>query len=69
MTIDIEIYKQPPSRELYPLCAGKVNIFRDYLDVRLINGKIHSCKTSTGIPLFFPKQVNGRLGIVLTIVY
>ena len=66
MPIDLKIRKQPPSRKLYPLSPNELKLLKEYLDKMLPNGKIRPCKSSAGDPIFFAKQANGKLPIVVS---
>jgi len=65
MTIDLEPGKQPPSGKLYPLSPDELELLKEYLDEMMKNGKIHASKSSDGAPIFFVKQANGKLRIVV----
>jgi len=65
MVIDLEAGKQPPSGKLYPLSPDKVKLLKEYLDEMLRNGKIRPSKSSASAPIFFVKQGNGKLRIVV----
>jgi len=65
MTIDLEPGKQPPSGKLYPLSPDELELINEYLDEMLKNKKICPSKSSTGAPIFFAKQTNGKLRIVV----
>jgi len=65
MTIDLEPRKQPPSGKLCPLSPGELELLKKYLYEMLKNGKIRPSKSSTGAPIFFAKQANGKLRIVV----
>jgi len=65
MTIDLEPGKQPPSGKLYPLSPDELKLLKEYLDEMLENGKIRPSKSSACAPIFFAKQANGKLQIVV----
>jgi len=65
MVIDLEPGKQPPSGKLYPLSHDKLKLLKEYLDEMLRNGKIRPSKSSAGTSIFFAKQANGKLPIVV----
>jgi len=65
MTIGLELGKQPPPGKLYPLSPDELELLKEYLDEMLKNGKIRSSKSSAGAPIFFAKQANGKLRIVV----
>jgi len=65
MTIDLEPGKQPPSGKIYPLSPDELELLKEYLDEMLKNGKIRPSKISAGAPIFFAKQANGKLRIVV----
>jgi len=65
MTIDLEQGEQPPSGKLYPLSPDELNVLKEYLDEMLKNGKIRTSKSSAGASIFFAKQANGKLRIVV----
>jgi hypothetical protein len=65
MTIELEPGKQPPSGKLYPLSPDELELLKEYLDEMLKNGKIRPSKSSAGAPIFFAKQANGKLRIVV----
>jgi len=65
MTIDLEPGKQPPSRKLYPLSPDELELLKEYLDEMQKNGKIRPRKSSAGAPIFFAKQANGKLRLVV----
>jgi len=65
MTIDLEPRKQPPSGKLYPLSPDELELLKEYLDEMLKNGKIRPSKSSAGALIFFAKQANGKLRIVV----
>jgi len=65
MTIDLEPGKQPPSGKLYPLSPDELELLKEYLDEMMKNGKIRPSKSSAGAPIFFAKQANGKLRIVV----
>jgi len=65
MTIDLEPGKQPPSGKLYPLFPDELELLKEYLDEMLKNWKIRSSKSSASAPIFFVKQANGKLRIVV----
>jgi len=65
MVIDLEPGKQPPSGKLYPLSPDELELLKEYLDKMLRTGKIQPRKSSAGAPIFFAKQANGKLRIVV----
>jgi len=65
MTIDLELGKQPPTGKLYPLSPDELELLKEYLDEMLKNVKIRPTKSSAGAPIFFAKQANGKLQIVV----
>ena len=65
MTIDLEPGKEPPSGKLYPQSTDELELPQQYLDEMLKNGNIRPGKSSAGTPIFFMKQANGKLGIVV----
>jgi len=65
MTIDLESGNQPPSGKLYPLSPDELELLKEYLDEILKNGKIRPSKSSAGAPIFFARQANGKLRIVV----
>jgi len=65
MIIDLELGKQPPSEKLYPLSPDELQLLKEYLDEMLRTSKIRPSKRSTGAPIFFAKQANGKLRIVV----
>jgi len=65
MTIDLELGKKPPSGKLYPLSPDEPELLKEYLDEMLKSGKIRPSKISAGAPIFFAKQANGKLRIVV----
>jgi len=65
MVIDLEPGKQPPSEKLYPLSPDELKLLKEYLDNLLRTGKIRPSKSSAGAPIFFAKQANGKLCIVV----
>ena len=65
MVIDLEPGKQPPSGKLYPLSPDELELLKEYLDKMLRTGKIQPSKSSAGAPIFFAKQANGKLRIVV----
>jgi len=65
MVIDLEPGKQPPSGKLYPLSPDELELLKEYLDEMLRTGKIRPSKSSAGAPIFFAKQANGKLRIVV----
>ena len=56
---------QPPSGKLYPLSLDEVELLKEYLDVMLKNGKMCPSKSSADTPMFFAKQANAKLCIVV----
>jgi len=65
MTIDFELEKQPPSGKLYPLSPDELQLLKEYLYEMLKNVKIRRSKSSARAPIFFAKQANGKLWIVV----
>jgi len=65
MVIDLEPEKQPPSGKLYPLYPDELELLKEYLDKILRTGKIRPSKSSAGAPIFFAKQANDKLYIVV----
>jgi len=65
MVIDLEPGKQPPSGKLYSLSPDELELLKEYLDEMLRTGKIRPSKSSAGAPIFFAKQANGKLRIVV----
>jgi len=65
MVIHLEPEKQPPSGKLYPLSSDELELLKECLDEMLRTGKIWLSKSSTGAPIFFAKQANGKLHIVV----
>jgi len=65
MTINLEPGKQPPSGKLYPLSPDELELLKEYLHEMLINGKFRPSKSSADAPIFFAKQANGKLRIVV----
>ena len=65
MNIDLELGKQPPSGKLYPLSPDELELQKGYLDEMLKNGKIRLIKSTAATPIFFAKQANGKLRIVV----
>jgi len=65
MTIDLEPGKQPPSGKLYPLSPDELELLEEYRDEMLKNVKIRPGKSSARAPIFFVKQANGKLQIVV----
>jgi len=65
MVIDLEPGKQPPSAKLYPLSPDELELLKEYLDEMLRTGKILPSKSSARGPIFFAKQANGKLRIVV----
>jgi len=65
MTIDLEPGKQPPSGKLYPLSPDEFEKVKDCLDEMLKNGKIRASKSTAGASIFFVKQANDKLRIVV----
>jgi len=65
MVIDREPEKQPPSRKLYPLSSDELELPKEYLDEMLRTSKIQPSKSSAGAPIFFAKQANSKLRIVV----
>jgi len=63
--IDLEPGKQPPSGKLYPLSPDKLELLKEYLDEMLRTGKIRPSKRRARAPIFFAKQANGKLRIVV----
>jgi len=65
MVIDLEPGKQPPSGKLYTLSPDELQLLKEYLDEMLRTGKIRSSKSSARAPIFFAKQANGKLRVVI----
>jgi len=65
MLIDLELGKQPPSGKLYPLSPDELELLKEYLNETLRNGKIRPSKSITGAPIFFAKEANSKLRIVV----
>ena len=65
MVIDLEPEKQSPSGKLYPLSPDELESLKEYLDEMLRTDKIQSSKSSARAPMFFAKQANGKLCIVV----
>jgi len=65
MTIDFEPGKQPPSGKLYPLSQDELELLKEYLDEILKNGKFCPSKSSASATIFFTKQANSKLRIVV----
>jgi len=65
MVIDLEPGKQSHSGKLYPLSPDELELLKEYLDEMLRTSKIWPSKTSAGAPIFFAKQANGKLRIVV----
>jgi len=65
IVIDLKPGKQPPSGKLYPLSPDELELLNEYLDEILRTGKIWPSKSSAGAPIFFAKQANGKLRIVV----
>jgi len=65
MTMDLEPGKQPPSGKLYHLSPDELDLLKEYVDEMRKNGKIRPSKSSAGAPIFFAKQANGKLRIVV----
>jgi len=65
MVIDLEPGKQPPSRKLYSLSPDELELLKEYLDEMLRTSKIRPSKSSARAPMFFAKQANGKLCIVV----
>jgi len=65
MTIELKPGKQPPSGKLYPLSPDELGLLKEYLDEMQKNGKNRPSKRSAGATIFFTKQANGKLQIVV----
>jgi len=65
MVIDLEPGKQPPSGKLYPLSLDELELLKEYLDEMLRTGKIRPSQSSAGAAIFFAKQANGKLRMVV----
>jgi len=65
MIVDLEAGKQPPSRKPYPLSPDELELLKEYPDEMLRNGKIRPSKSSAGALIFFAKQANNTLRIVV----
>jgi len=65
IVIDLEPGKQPLSGKLYPLSPDELELLKEYLDEILRTGKIRPSKSGTGAPIFFVKQPNGKLCIMV----
>jgi len=65
LTIGLEPGKQPPSGKLYPLSPDEIELLKEYLDEMLKNGKIRPIKSSASATIFFAKQANSKLRIVV----
>jgi len=56
---------QPRSGKLYPLSPDELELRYEYLDEILRTGKIRPSKSSARAPIFFAKQANSKLRIVV----
>jgi len=65
IVIDLERGKQPPPGKLYPLSPDELELLKEYLAKMLRTGKIWPSKRSTRAPIFFGKQANSKLRIVV----
>jgi len=65
IVIHLEPGKQPPSGKLYPLSPYELELLKEYLAKILRTGTIRPSKSSAGAPMFFAKQGNGKLRIVV----
>ena len=65
MLMDLEPGKQPPFGKLYPLSPNELELLNEYLDEMLRSSKIRPSKSSASAPIFFAKQANGKLRIVV----
>jgi len=65
IVMDLEPGKQPASGKLYPLSPDELELHKEYRDEMLRTGKIRPSKSSAGAPIFFAKQANGKLRIVV----
>jgi len=65
MVIDLEPWKQPLSGKLYSLSLDELKLLKGYLVKILRTGKIQPSKSGTRAPIFFAKQANGKLHIVV----
>jgi len=63
--IDLDPGKQPPSGKLYLLSPDELELLKEYLDEILRTGKIQPSKSTAGVPIFFARQVNGKLHIAV----
>ncbi|HXB10376.1 MAG TPA: reverse transcriptase family protein, partial [Bacteroidia bacterium] len=55
----------PPSGKLYPLSQEELQLLKEYIDEMLQQGKIRPSKSSAGAPIFFVKNRNGKLRLVV----
>jgi len=65
LVIDLELGMQPPSGKLYSLSPDELELLKEYLDEMLRTGKIRPSKISARALIFFAKQANGKLRIVV----
>jgi len=65
MVIDLELGKHAPSGKLYSLSPDKLELIKEYLDKMFRTGKIWPSKSSAGASIFFAKQANSKLHIVV----
>ena len=65
MRIKLELGKIPPSGWLYPLSRDELELLKEYLEEMVKNGKIRLGKGRAGAPIFFAKQPNKKLRIVV----
>jgi len=65
MVIDLEPGKQPPLGKLYLLSPDELELLKEYLDKMLRTSKIRPSKSSAGAPIFFAKEANSKLHIVV----
>jgi len=65
MVIDLEPGKQPPSGKLYPLSNDELELLKEYLAKILRTGKIWPSQSSARGLIFFAKQANCKLRIVV----
>ena len=65
MRIELEPGKILPSGRLYPLSRDELELLKEYLEEMVRNGKIRPRKGRAGAPIFFAKQPNGKLRIVV----
>jgi len=65
MVVDLEPGKQPLSEILYPLSPDELELLKEHLDEMLRTGKVQPSKSNAGVSIFFAKQANGKLHIVV----